>query len=547
MLNKENNNRGFAGLSQLTSEIHIELEDTYSSNESLTCSFTSQDKIVFDLINIADWPTLPAPWSSVDSGETWVWEDFILTFQREAKTVLDETLERKGGKSRYMGYMNYPYVISVFYRYDKSPHKDKNRPIMVVALEQGDKGILKQLLEGRLKNNQRLEPTGDLENLVLGVFFGKTRYNLGTFNGDCPAKVIKEHFFSVIASKLGLSGRPKYIGDFKSAYGHPETGVPPRKVEPVKKRKGLKIFFAVAGVTCIVLVVLVFSEGNQWQPSNSFSYSSQADDVLVSTPPIKDIQYQKPPVGKTSDSTLNRWSEESTREAQKLLTKLGYSPGPIDGKCGRQTAAAVKSFQKDAGLAQNGCLDQSLLDTLKKRKANPEPPRQRKGLTHEEALGVPDPFEPQPIYAPENSAPKTTDYSIKPTVPVGQPLPRSGEVRIHTKKGCIAPFEIKSSSDSHYLLKLVDVFSGSTALTVFVQSGSNVNIEVPLGTYEVRYAAGGTWYGYEKLFGPETLYSKADETFTFERDGNEIRGFTITLYKVANGNLSTSPINASSF
>ena len=74
-----------------------------------------------------------------------------------------------------------------------------------------------------------------------------------------------------------------------------------------------------------------------------------------------------------------------------------------------------------------------------------------------------------------------------------------------------------------------------------------MEVEVPLGTYEVRYASGESWYGYEYLFGPGTSYSKADKTFTFKVVGNQISGFTITLYKVSHGNLHTSTISPTEF
>lgn len=128
-----------------------------------------------------------------------------------------------------------------------------------------------------------------------------------------------------------------------------------------------------------------------------------------------------------------------------------------------------------------------------------------------------------------------------------QSLPYSGSIRRFTGDKAVAPFEIKAAQGSHYLLKLVDAYTASPVLTVFVQSGSTVEVEVPLGTYEVRYASGQTWYGYEYLFGPNTSYSKADKTFTFEVVGNQISGFTITLYKVAHGNLHTSGIRPTEF
>ncbi len=39
---------------------------------------------------------------------------------------------------------------------------------------------------------------------------------------------------------------------------------------------------------------------------------------------------------------------------QTTLQAAGYDPGPIDGMVGRQTAAAVKSYQRDNRLAEGG-------------------------------------------------------------------------------------------------------------------------------------------------------------------------------------------------
>jgi hypothetical protein len=135
---------------------------------------------------------------------------------------------------------------------------------------------------------------------------------------------------------------------------------------------------------------------------------------------------------------------------------------------------------------------------------------------------------------------------VTPSYPE-QSLPDSGSVRTWTADERVAPFEIKASQGSHYLVKLVHAYTNAPALTVFVRSGTTVAVDVPLGTYEVRYASGETWYGYEYLFGPGTSYSKADATFTFKVEGNKVSGFTITLYKVPHGNLRTSAIKPTQF
>jgi len=150
---------------------------------------------------------------------------------------------------------------------------------------------------------------------------------------------------------------------------------------------------------------------------------------------------------------------------------------------------------------------------------------------------------PSPTTNTTNSAPPRI---ARPSFPE-QPLPYNGSVHMYTAAAREAPFEIKAAQGSHYLVKLVDTFTKLPVLTVFVQRGTKVNIDVPFGTYEVRYASGETWYGYEYLFGPDTAYSKADKKFTFEVIENQISGFTITLYKVAHGNLHTSAIKPIDF
>lgn len=148
---------------------------------------------------------------------------------------------------------------------------------------------------------------------------------------------------------------------------------------------------------------------------------------------------------------------------------------------------------------------------------------------------------------PAMSTPQPTPSRVSAPSYPEQPLPLSGAVRTWTSSERIAPFEIKAAQESNYLLKLVDAYTYNPVMTVFVRGGSTVEVKVPLGTFEVRYASGTKWYGYEYMFGPETAYNKAEETFTFGVIGNQITGYTITLYKVAGGNLRTSTINPTDF
>ena len=128
-----------------------------------------------------------------------------------------------------------------------------------------------------------------------------------------------------------------------------------------------------------------------------------------------------------------------------------------------------------------------------------------------------------------------------------EPLPENGEVSKYANFDGLAPFEIKSPSGTNYLVKLTNTLTGEAVQTIFVRGGTTVEVKVPLGTFSVKYAAGDTWYGYRYLFGPMTAYSKASEQFTFKYDGTSYNGYTITLYKVRNGNLRTQQIDPKEF
>ena len=126
-------------------------------------------------------------------------------------------------------------------------------------------------------------------------------------------------------------------------------------------------------------------------------------------------------------------------------------------------------------------------------------------------------------------------------------LPTTGTVRRHSPKSGVAPLEVRTNSGSHYFVKLQDTITGQDILDVFIQGGRTIQIDVPLGTYTIKYASGDTWYGYEYHFGPKTIYSKADSTFRFYRDATGYSGYTITLYMVQHGNLRTERLNPSEF
>ena len=126
-------------------------------------------------------------------------------------------------------------------------------------------------------------------------------------------------------------------------------------------------------------------------------------------------------------------------------------------------------------------------------------------------------------------------------------MPYNGDSRVYTNSKRIAPFTIKTSGSDSYFVKLKDVYSNQTVRDIFISGGNTVETTVPLGTYRIEYATGEKWYGYNYLFGEKTGYSKTDQSLNFRQDYNGVSGYTISLYKVSNGNLSTSYLNPSNF
>jgi len=127
-----------------------------------------------------------------------------------------------------------------------------------------------------------------------------------------------------------------------------------------------------------------------------------------------------------------------------------------------------------------------------------------------------------------------------------QALPLTGANNASFGYG-VAPLNIKTSSAGgyHYFLKIVNVANRQELGSYFIRSGETLDIDVPIGTYEIRYATGKTWYGPSYLFGPETSYNKADSVFTFSFNGHQYNGYTVELIMQQNGNLRTSGIEPS--
>jgi len=119
-------------------------------------------------------------------------------------------------------------------------------------------------------------------------------------------------------------------------------------------------------------------------------YDGEADGTDGPATRAAIAQYQEryglDPTGEASDDLLyhmqfNRRIIEATRTelevmpdepddqivlVQTGLAELGYDPGPIDGVLGERTREAIRQFQRDRRLPENGVISEALFQELRK-------------------------------------------------------------------------------------------------------------------------------------------------------------------------------------
>lgn len=145
--------------------------------------------------------------------------------------------------------------------------------------------------------------------------------------------------------------------------------------------------------------------------------------------------------------------------------------------------------------------------------------------------------------APKDATPAPTSSYASKVEPTPVTPPANGKIIYDAGLERISTLTIKTSGTKYYYVKLVDVYTGSTALSFFVHGGTTVDIDVPIGDYKLRYASGSAWYGNSSLLGPNATYYEADDTFDF----TEHYGWTVELYLQHGGNLDIDVIDASDF
>jgi hypothetical protein len=127
------------------------------------------------------------------------------------------------------------------------------------------------------------------------------------------------------------------------------------------------------------------------------------------------------------------------------------------------------------------------------------------------------------------------------------PLPPTGILaRKYVGEG-VAPLEIKTRPGSNYYVKVMAWTTKAEVMTAIIQGGQPFETALPIGSYEIKYAAGQNWYGPVLDFGEGASYSRCDDRFDFTQTYDGYNGYTIELILQRDGNLRTETISADEF
>jgi hypothetical protein len=216
----------------------------------------------------------------------------------------------------------------------------------------------------------------------------------------------------------------------------------------------------------------------------------------------------------------------SAKTAYKHVPPTGYNSYPP-----QQTANSTEPVNASPAPAETPNLSRNNAGTILKQNGEPT------NRTYKQV-----PAAQTPIYQ--------TPQEPRFNEPVLQ-LPATGEVRALWKQSAdtvLAPLSVVTATGSpNYYVKVVDWQTHKLLLVLFVRSGETASVEIPVGSYELRYGAGEKWYGETVLFGQETTYAKADKRLEFRIDGEQAVGHTVELIKQLNGNLRETAIRAQDF
>lgn len=169
----------------------------------------------FPPIDISKFPTFPAPWTSSDAGEAWLWDDYLIIIQREAPTLARLFQKMEGEKNLDPPSMEYIYSSLVYNFPEEGPVKPKEAPVIALSLEQAVYAHAKDIPPEVLKIIMGPDGKGPI---MIGMFAQDRHYNFGPYTGALNRNAVREMFFNRLKDTLGLSGALVKLGPMEEGF-----------------------------------------------------------------------------------------------------------------------------------------------------------------------------------------------------------------------------------------------------------------------------------------------------------------------------------------
>lgn len=136
-----------------------------------------------------------------------------------------------------------------------------------------------------------------------------------------------------------------------------------------------------------------------------------------------------------------------------------------------------------------------------------------------------------------------TEYIDKEILIKPQERPGSG-ILSGANAGSPITVMTPEKGERDYFVKFLDG-SGNEVLTAYIRNKESCQINLPAGTYRMRFATGESskWYGPEHVFGREGSYSESREAITVQGG----HSYQLKLYGVTDGNLPIKGVDSGEF
>lgn len=115
--------------------------------------------------------------------------------------------------------------------------------------------------------------------------------------------------------------------------------------------------------------VIIAPKDTKWSTVTTGIAGAANDERMpVRAKPVPDAVWKQP--AQKTDRNIGGWSAQLTSvndtvvKAQQLLNRLGFKPGKADGILGPRTMAAIRAYQKKAGIPQTGSLSDRLMNRM---------------------------------------------------------------------------------------------------------------------------------------------------------------------------------------